>query len=399
MCCCGNEHDADPPYKTSRSAACCTLTIEIILMVVNVILWIAVAVAGILVCAIAAATEPEGKTTTYVPKFSTFNSANNCDSSANSPATQVILSKENCELAARTLTNACDDKTAVAVTSNAPSTMPYGCTCDKSSNTHVLTYNTDISVYTRNANTNNWLICRQTGTRRLGEISANRPAAADLTSTTTTHLINSYAPYLVPGFDSKFTNGDFITNTLTKGHHSAGRRLDACDDDEDCSKLKKAGQTGCNAASTILSMFWINNLFALLGVIFYAMVACNCCKGCCGGYQDKNKMVMIYSVIAAIWGLVQTILHASLNAALNAVKEVCVSQKLHPNVVTFIEGMATTILICTLFHALCMILRLVSAYFMFKAQKVPHNGDAGANGGVPAAVVPAQQVIVVQEAK
>ena len=66
-------------------------------MIVNVILWIAVAVAGILVCAIAAATEPEGKTTTYVPKFSTFNSANNCDSSANSPATQIITSKENCE--------------------------------------------------------------------------------------------------------------------------------------------------------------------------------------------------------------------------------------------------------------------------------------------------------------
>eukprot|EP00945_MAST-04E_sp_MAST-4E-sp1_P000451 g451.t1 len=204
MCCCGNEHDADPPYKTSRSAACCTLTIEIILMIVNVVLWIAVAVAGILVCAIAAATEPEKKTT-----------------------------------------------------------------------------------------------------RRLGEISVNRPATADLTSPTTMHLIDSYAPYLVPGFDSKFTNGDFITSILTKGQHSAGRRLDACDDDEDCSKLKKAGQTGCNAASTILSMFWFNNLFALLGVIFYAMVACNCCKGCCGGYQDKNKMVMIYSVIAAIWGLVK----------------------------------------------------------------------------------------------
>jgi hypothetical protein len=106
MCCCGNEHDADPPYKTSRSAACCTLTIEIILMIVNVVLWIAVAVAGILVCAIAAATEPEKKTT-----------------------------------------------------------------------------------------------------RRLGEISVNRPATADLTSPTTMHLIDSYAPYLVPGFDSKFTNG------------------------------------------------------------------------------------------------------------------------------------------------------------------------------------------------
>ena len=154
-----------------------------------------------------------------------------------------------------------------------------------------------------------------------------------MTTTTTTHLIDSYAPYLVPGFDNKFTNGDFITNTLTKGHHSVGRRLDACDDDEDCSKLKKAGQTGCDAASTILNMFWFNNLY------------------------------------------------------------------LHADVVTFIEGIATTILICTLFHALCMILRLVSAFFMFKAQKVPHNGDAGANGGVPAAVVPAQQVIVVQEAK
>lgn len=304
MCCCGNEHDNDPPYKTSRSSACCTLSVEIILMVINVVLWLAVVAAGILVCAIAVATSP-------------------ASSSSSSP----------------------------------------------------------------------------TGARRLGEISANRPSTLELSTTDmTTHLINTYGSYIVPGFDSKFTNGDFISTIIPKSHNK-GRRLDACDDDEDCSKLKKAGKVGCDSAQTIIGMFWINNLFALLGVIFYSMVACDCCKGCCGGYQSKNKIVMVYSVVASIWGLVQTILHASLSGALNAVKEVCEETGQHPGVVAFINGMATTILICTLFHALCMILRGLSAWFMFKAQSVPHSGDAAPNGGVQAAVVPAQQVVVVQEAK
>jgi hypothetical protein len=108
---------------------------------------------------------------------------------------------------------------------------------------------------------------------------------------------------------------------------------------------------------------------------------------------------MMFSVIAAIWGLVQVILHAQLHGALIAVKEVCDDTGLSSELAAIIEALATTILICTLFHALCTVLRLMSAYFMFKAQQVPHNGDAGANGGVVAAVVPAGRVVVVEDAK
>lgn len=80
---------------------------------------------------------------------------------------------------------------------------------------------------------------------------------------------------------------------------------------------------------------------------------------------------------------------------LTAVKEVCIETNLSADLVTVIDGLATTILICTLFHALCTVLRLVSAFFMFKAQQVPHNGDAGV---APAAILPAGQVVVVQAA-
>ena len=399
MCCCGNEHNADPPYKTSRSAACCTLSTEIILLVMNVVLWIAVAIAAILVCAVAAATQPEGYTATATPttmylKIYSGTCATTTGYYAQSYTYHAITTKADCETGAKYKlssgsTSTCSDTTADEV---ATTTDPKGCICDSSN----LEFNTGSSQVA--ASYTKPLICRlePKTTRRLLRESSNE---LHKSTAVTTHApwFATYAKHLIPAYDSKFTNKEYLLSIFHKQH--AGRRLDACDDDENCAKLKKAGLEGCSNATTILSMFWPNNLFALLGVIFYSMIACNCCKGCCGGFQQKNKMVMVYSIIAAIWGLVQTILHAMLNGALTAVKEVCIATNQSSGLVAVIDGLATTILICTLFHALCTVLRLVSAFFMFKAQQVPHNGDAGANGGVQAVVVPVGQVVVVQPPK
>ena len=485
MCCCGDEHNTDPPYKTSRSAACCTLTTEIILLVINVILYVAVAVCAVLVCAIAVATTTEGSsgntnnwkyieitgltcsyegaydistaaecatavssksglcddksartvTSSTLPKgcicdkltgsddlvFNSMNSNVMVEYNPDGAHTQYHKSqmkcstlgtnyenpktKADCEAAATSLN--CADTTAEEVSDIS---KPAGCSCDSTGGAASLYFNTgghtnnpqyNVQImqcaYYTTPTANNMGICKKAYRRLLRESNKGTHAITGLTKATPVRWFDKYAKLIIPEYDSKVINEAEIKSLLHTRH--AGRRLKACDDDENCAKLKKAGLEGCSNATTILSMFWPNNLFALLGVIFYSMIACNCCKGCCGGFQQKNKMVMVYSIIAAVWGLVQTILHAMLNGALTAVKEVCIATNQSSGLVAVIDGLATTILICTLFHALCTVLRLVSAFFMFKAQQVPHNGDAGANGGVVAAVVPAGRVVVVEDAK
>jgi len=279
MCCCGNEHKDDPTYKSARSATCCTLSAEIVNLVIAGILYVAVVAAGIIVCSIAAWTSPHRRLQTK---------------------DNVIVSKN---------------------------------------------------------------------------MEAFAPKAVS---------------YFLPGFDNKF-----LEETLPKIHN--GRRLDACDDDKNCAKLRDASKKGCSAAETIVSMFYPNVAFAILAIVFYGMSSCSgCCKGCCGGYQKQMSLAFYFSIFGCLWGLLNTYFHFQLYASLSDVLDVAKATGTSADAVDIIEGLSTIKLAATAFHLLCSVLRTVSGIFTFKAQQGQHSsqgGGAASAGNVQLKVVTVQGVV------
>ena len=141
-------------------------------------------------------------------------------------------------------------------------------------------------------------------------------------------------------------------------------------------------------------MFLPNVVFTILGVVVFGITSWgDCCKTCCGGYQRQMKFAMVFSIISSVWGLLNTILHFILYTALAHVRDIAKTTGLSPNAVTLIDGLATWKLLATLFHALLMILRAISAFFMFRAQQKKHSSNADQKN-VEMQVVTAQGVVI-----
>ena len=363
MCCCGNEHDKDPVYKTARTAACCTLTLEIISLFLNTMLYIGVLVAAVFVCSIAKWTSSGGTTVYSAPTYEAIYTDTCATKTSTYYTYAAVTSKTQCETAADVVsivsTKLCDDSTGTTVTDNS---IPSGCVCDSSSGSDVLKFNDDTNtVATTYAKQG---LCKRTSTRRLQRDNKTLPADTKLVAPTQAHWLT---PYLLPYFDM-----EVIEEIAPKIHK--GRRLDACDDDKDCKELRAAAKDGCGNATLIIGLFWVNGIFTLLGVIFFSITSCgNCCKTCCGGYATQMKITMFYAVIAAIWAFIECILHAQLAGALSKVRDIAFTSNLSPDAVTVIDAIKIWNIGATVFFGILLLSRGASAYFMFQAQKVEHS--------------------------
>ena len=387
MCCCGPEHDNDPSYKSARSAACCTLTTEIIALVINGILYAAVILAGILVCSIANWTAVGGIATgTVGQKGYSYSYTKTCAANTDSYHTySAITTIADCEAASKQDSyggdTICSVNTATTVTDQ---NLPTGCVCDETVTPNVLKLNQDTN--TVNPTYQTVALCHTVRKYRRLRHKHNMSMPANMELFTPTK-IPQIVSYLLPGFHSTF-----IEKNVPKLHK--GRRLDACGDDPDCKKLRESSKDGCSAAETIISLFLPNVVFTILGVVFFGITSCgDCCKTCCGGYQRQMKFAMVFSIISSVWGLLNTILHFILYTALAHVRDIAKTTGLSPNAVTLIDGLATWKLLATLFHALLMILRAISAFFMFRAQQKKHSSNADQKN-VEMQVVTAQGVVI-----
>lgn len=385
MCCCGPEHDNDPSYKSARAAACCTLSTEIIALVINSILYAAVILAGILVCTIAKWTAVGGITGTVGTKGYSYSFTKTCATETDSYHTySAITTIADCQAASKLSfggSTLCSDNTATVVTETA---LPTGCVCDETVTPNVLKLNQDTNTVT--ATYQKVALCHTVQKYRRLRHKHNMSMPVNMELFTPTK-IPQIVSYLLPGFHSTF-----IEKNVPKLHK--GRRLDACGDDPDCKKLRESSKDGCSAAETIISMFWPNVVFTILGVVFFGITSCgNCCKTCCGGYQTQMKVAMVFSIISSVWGLLNTILHFILYTALSHVRDIAKATGLSPDAVIIIDALATWKLLATLFHALLMILRAISAFFMFRAQQKEHSSNADQNN-VQMQVVTVQGAVI-----
>lgn len=410
MCCCGDEHNEDPLYKASRSAACCTLTIEIIVVVLGIVLGILLTGVAILVCAFAVISSYSGdssSSSTLSYSSTVYKSSNDlrCEELGAAGTYENPRHYLDCNSGAAKSTSGqvhCNDHTSSSSYNN---NKPTGCVCDKSSATHELYFN--IGNNTMPASNTDVLICASYSQRR-----ALRSANKDLSTTEklagahevswTNRISELIVPEAIQKLQKKENLDKFMLENFGIRQNIGGRHLteDACaKDTKFCKPFREASIAGCKAGKTIVDTNWLNYIVAICGIVFYSMIACNCCQGCCGGYQQKNKIVMVYSAVVSIWALVQVILLASLAGALGTIKTLCRDNKVEPGLVQALETIELIIVGVTVFQGIVLLCRVISAYYMFKAQKVPHNGDAKANGGTAAAVVPAGQVVVVQAAE
>lgn len=415
MCCCGDEHKEDPLYKASRSAACCTLTIEIIVVVIGIVLSMLLTAVAILVCGFAVITHygtssssssyssssSSSSTTVYVP--STYLLCN--DLGASGYYYQNPRSTYDCEAGARDSFQGvanCNDRT---ITYSNDNNKPSGCLCDRSSSTHKLYWNTGDA--TMKASQDNVLICAYYGRRRaLRSVNTTLAMTVKPVGVHETSWTNRISQFIVPETIRELQKKENLDKFMLKHfgirQNIDGRHLaeDYCEKDTKfCKPFRDASVAGCSAGKGIADTGFVNYIVAICGIVFYSMVACNCCQGCCGGYQQKNKIVMVYSAVVSVWALVQVILLATLAGALGKIKTICKDNGVEPGLVQALETIELIIVGATVFQGIVLLCRCFSAYYMFKAQQVPHNGDAKANGGDAAAVVPAGQVVVMQAAE
>lgn len=371
MCCCGDEHNNDPKYKCARSSTCCTLSTEIIQVVITTILYFSVVLAAVLVCSIAKWTTVGG--VAYSAYSYDFKYSGTCASG------REITTTSECSTASQgVVLNACNDATAETVDD---ANLPTGCVCDETGTQHVLKLNTNQN--TESATYQEVLYCKDS--RRL-QRKDDVTLPEDMKHVTPTKFPR-VASYFLPGFEKKF-----MKEHLPKLHN--GRRLDACGDDENCNKLRESSKKGCEAAETIISMFWPNLAFTIVGIVFYSITSCGtCCKSCCGGYKTQMQVVMWFSVVAALWGILNTYFHFQLYSSLADVRDVAKATGLSPDAVTVIDGLGTIKLIAALFHLLCAVLRSISAFFTFQAQQEQHS-SAAENTSVQMQVVTVQGTAV-----
>lgn len=375
MCCCGNEHNQDPVYKTARTASCCTLTAEIISCFLNGGLYIGVTGLSILLCLLASGLS--GTHNDYVAI-----DTQTCSWHDFSP-----VEKASCEAAADVV--GCGDSN----TFYEQSTMliPKGCVCKTKNDGsgYSLIYNVRTDAEAVKATPTERLFCKKETPRRLQRDNQTLPADTKLIAPTQAHWL---APYLLPDFGMEVI--EEIASKIQKG-----RRLsvqDDCDADDFCREAREAASDGCSLALLILTLFWVNNIFTLLSLIFFSITSCgNCCKNCCGGYATQMKTTMIYAGIAAIWAGIECFLHAQLTSSLSKVRDLIIEKD-------FARGDSQTLAIidslyffkigATAFFGILVILRGASAYFMYQAQKVEHSSTVAQ--GVQMAVV--QEGTIVQ---
>jgi len=383
--CCGNEHDNDPKYKRARCCACFNLAGEITFLLTLCWAIFAAALAILYMCGLHAAVSSSSSSSTssstsYWQLQSTGVSCTKKEGTCGEDEFCYAKCNYNtCPNVAKAESYATADSDAYH-DSSYNKLCEYDFTCSLSE--------TGYENCGKCPKQQDGMIaggeCYKRSRRRLSFIERHAIALYD----TTLESVDKHAR--------------FVSESMNK--HARLLSESQSDADRDYEEVKKHAKNGCDSGRGFYVACYGGFFFGLISLIFASINVCNCCKGCCGGFQGQFRCLGIYSIVSAVWQLVcmglLAILLSSVAGMNNMWLKYCKDSGSSTDCETsdgfmLVRAIETSLAVCMAVAVFVFLGRLLTAIFSLIASNEVHSSQKTVQVEVPMQRVVVQQVPVV----